>query len=80
MRQERAKVRNISESGVLLETQHRLPTRAFVEVVIEEARIRGMACVRYSDQEGLHYLTGLEFSGGMTYHETPDAASPDRMG
>jgi hypothetical protein len=80
MCQERATVRNISETGVLLETQHKLPTRAYVELAIEAARIRGMASVRYSDPEGLHYLTGLEFSGGMTYRERPDAVAPDRMG
>ncbi len=66
-RRERAVVLNLSESGAMLETKYRYPLRDLVRIEIKEAKLRGMATIRYCDPKGTHYQTGVEFTGGLLY-------------
>ena len=59
--------RDISSNGMLVVMPDRLVFRSFVHVHAPPLGLVGQASVRHQKPEGLNFVTGLEFLGGLTY-------------
>jgi hypothetical protein len=62
---------DLSESGISLIVQERIPLRTVVCVEALEKHSRASATVRRCDQIGLRYRVGLEFTHGSNLSRTP---------
>ena len=61
----KARSLDVSESGMRVEVPERIPERSYVTFRSDELGLQGTASVRSCRAQGLKYLVGLEFSGGM---------------
>jgi len=63
----KASARDLSEAGVGLELPEELQVRSYVILRASELGIHGRASVRHCQRQGLKYIVGVEFSGGMRW-------------
>ena len=75
-----APVRDISETGIGLQIPEPVPVRSFVTLYGDKLGLHGQASVRYCSRQGMKYLIGVEFTGGMRWkteveHEQEAAAA-----
>ncbi len=48
---------------------YKLEFRSFIHVSAPTLKLIGTATIRHQKPEGLNYVTGLEFVGGLFYEE-----------
>ena len=58
---------NISQSGLLLKTEQRLPPNTVVSFKIDRWSLEGWATVRHCRDVGGQYLAGVEFNDGLEW-------------
>lgn len=63
----RCRCLDISANGMLVVIPDRLEFRSFVHVHAPTIGLVGQASVRHQKPEGLNFVTGLEFLGGMAF-------------
>lgn len=62
-----ARIVDISETGVRVESPEPLVPGVYVSFRAERLRLQGSASVRVCKKQGTKYLAGLEFSGGLKW-------------
>ena len=60
---------DIAQSGMSVVMPDRAEFRSFVHVYSRELGLVGQASVRNQRPEGMNYITGLEFLGGMVFRQ-----------
>jgi hypothetical protein len=68
----RGKCINISESGLRLSLPVPVPAGVYANFRIERMGFGGAGSVRYARRNGVNFIVGLEFSGGLRF-QTPEA-------
>lgn len=58
---------DVSESGMRVKLNERIPDQAYVSVRARTQNIHGSGSVRHCKPLGLGYAIGLEFSGGLIW-------------
>lgn len=75
-----ARCLDVSETGVLLESERPVPVGALINLESADLHVAGIAAVCHCRPKGLKYLLGLEFRGGLrfrTEHLDPAAGPLD---
>lgn len=67
----KGEAQDLSDVGISLVVQERIPLRTVVCVEALEKHTRASALVRRCDQMGLRYRIGLEFTHGSNLSRTP---------
>lgn len=63
----RGKCINISESGLRLNLPVPVPAGAYVNFRVSRMGLGGAGSVRYSRRDGVNFIVGLEFCGGLRF-------------
>jgi hypothetical protein len=64
---ERHGILDLSRSGMCVAIPYRLEFRSFIHVHAPNLKLNGTATIRHQKPEGLNYVTGLEFVGGLVF-------------
>ena len=67
---------NISCNGLKVKTEFQLPLRSVVSVRASELALHGSASVRSCVRQGVKYIVGLEFLGGLKWKHPTAADNP----
>jgi hypothetical protein len=58
---------DISESGMRIELPEPVEPRSFVQLQCPELGLQGTASVRSCSRQGVRFMIGLEFAGGLKW-------------
>jgi hypothetical protein len=63
------RARNISVQGMLVLVDRPVEVGTLVQLESSDFRLAGIAVVRHARRQALNWLVGLEFGGGLAWHD-----------
>ncbi len=65
----KCRILDLSRLGMCVSIPYKLEFRSFIHVSAPTLKLTGTATIRHQKPEGLNYVTGIEFVGGLFYEE-----------